>query len=247
MMTALTERPHAPVAEQPRRGGDRFVAGGLLLAAALFAAVQVLAGEVIPPLAVPMVVYAAFGFALARSAPRWLLVTTAVLLTLHLLTSLPFLVGALSHPETPGSFLPDAFIVITVVTVVIGALVGLRGRRNRRPLAGGAAALAAVVAVVSLVAAAGVSSDERQDGDVPVETVRTMFPAELAVPAGGATLWIDNQDAFRHTFVVDGADVHAELPGSTAVRVDVDLAPGTYRYFCDVPGHERMEGQIVAR
>jgi plastocyanin len=100
---------------------------------------------------------------------------------------------------------------------------------------------------VSVVAAGGVESDVHEPGDVVVEAVGALFPEQLQAPAGGAVLWVDNQDPIRHTFVIEGTDVHAELPGSSAVRVETDLAVGTYRFFCDVPGHERMEGELVVQ
>ena len=246
-MSTLAQRSDARLETGPRGGGDRFVAVGLLLLAALFATIQILAGELIPPLAVPALLYAGIGGVLLRVTRRWLVLTTVALIVVHLATSIPFLVAALAHPESPASFLPDAFIVIVALAVVVGALAGLRGSGSRRHIWVAAALLATALTVGSVVAASGVDSDVRQAGDVPIETVRSSFPARVQVPAGSAALWVDNQDAFRHTLVIEGTDVHAELPGSTAVRVETDLAPGTYRYFCDVPGHERMAGELVVR
>lgn len=246
-MSTLAQRPDVRLETQPQRRGDRFLGGGLLLLAALFASIQILAGEVIPPLAVAALVYAGLGGVLLRVTRRWLVLATSVLIVVHLATSIPFLVAALAHPESPASFLPDAFIVVVALAVLAGALTGLRGRGSRRRIAVAAALLAAALTVGSVVAASGVDSDVRQAGDVPIESVRSTFPARVQVPAGGAALWVDNQDPFRHTLVIEGTDVHAELPGSTAVRVETDLAPGTYRYFCDVPGHELMAGELVVR
>lgn len=244
-MTAVAPRRDVATRPQPPDPrGDRFVAAGLFLLTALFIGVQLLAGEIIPPLAVPALIYVALGAAIARRGSRWLRITAVVLPLLHLLTSIPFLAEALAHPETPASFLPDAFIVIVALSVVAGAIAGLRRAATRRPivLVAGVAALGAVA--ISLVAAAGVESAARQPGDVTVEAVGAEFPARVQVPTGAA-LWVDNQDPFRHTLVIEDTDVHVELTGSTAVRVDADLAPGTYRYFCSVPGHEAMEGELV--
>ncbi len=244
-MSTVLDRPDAPTSEAPTRRGDRFVATGLLVIAVLFAGTQVIAGEIIPPLGVATVVYAVLGAVVARRAPRWLVLAIVGLLGVHLVTSAPFLVEALAHPETPASFLPEAYIVLAVLTVAAGAVAG--SRRSRLAFGGAAGVLAIMLTVASLTVAATVSPDERQPGDVPVPTAHALFPEVLEIPAGGAVLWVDNQDAYRHTLVVEDAGVHAELPGSTAVRVEVDLEPGTYTYFCDVPGHERMVGEIVAR
>ena len=242
----LDTRPGAASAAD--EAGDRFVGSGLLLLAALFVSVQVLAGEVIPPLAVPVVLYTALGAAVLRWRRRWLLITVVVLVTVHLLTSVPFIAAALAHPETPASFLPDTFILVVALAVGIGAIMGVRAPdANRRPVTAVAAAGVFLAVAISAVAATGVGSEEQQPGDVTVEAVSSQFPDEVVVPTEGAVLWVDNHDPFRHTVVVEGTDIHAELPGSTAVRVPVDLAPGTYRYFCDVPGHSRMEGQLVVQ
>lgn len=248
-MTAVTERPAPHLETDQPPAGDRFVGIGLFLLTALFTGVQIMAGELIPPLAVPAVIYLGLGMAVLRRRPRWLLITVTVLLLLHLASSIPFIAAALAHPETPASFLPDAFITIVGLSVVAGAIAALRktGPGRRRPITVVAGVVAVLAVGVSVVAAGGVESDVHEPGDVAVEALGALFPEQLQAPAGGAVLWVDNQDPIRHTLVIEGTDVHAELPGSTAVRVEADLAPGTYRFFCDVPGHERMEGDLVVQ
>ena len=245
-MSTVIERPDMEeTTEAAPHQGDRFVAGGLMLIAALFVGTQLVAGELIPPLAVPAVIYAVLGALVARRAPRWLIIAVIGLLVVHMVASAPFLIEALRHPETPASFLPESFIVLAVLTVAAGAL--LRAGRSRLVFTGTAALIAVVLTVVSLMAATSVNGDERQPGDVSVTASGGTFPALVEAPAGGAALWVENQDRYRHTLVVEDAGVHVELPGSTAVRVELDLEPGTYEYICDVPGHERMVGEIVAR
>lgn len=248
VVTAVAERraPHLETGQPP--AGDRFVGIGLLLLTALFTGVQIMAREVIPPLAVPAVIYLGLGMAVLRRRPRWLLIIVTVLLLLHLVSSIPFIAAALAHPETAASFLPDAFITIVGLSVVAGAIAALRKTRpGRRPITVVAGVVAVLAVGVSVIAAGGVESVVQEPGDVVVEAVGTLFPEQLQAPAGRAVLWVDNQDPLRHTLVIEGTDVHAELPGSTAVRVEADLAPGTYRFFCDVPGHERMEGELVVQ
>ena len=249
-MSTTTTRPDLP-SETPAQAvtGDRFVAGAMLTVAVLLLALQGLAGGIIPPLAIFALLYLGLGVAVGRRRSRWLLVAVIVLTLVHLVGSLPFFVANLSHPESPASFLSEAFVGLALLTALIGAIGGLRGARprSRRPVAFGAIAVAALAVVVSVVAATGAESELLQPGDVAVEAVRSTFPELLEVPAGETVLWVDNQDPFHHTLVIDGTDVQHNLPGSTSVRLTVDLDPGTYRYFCDVPGHERMEGQIVVR
>ncbi len=232
----------------PTAAGDRFVAVGLFLVTAVFVALQLLAGEVFPPWAIPVVVYLALGLAILWRASRWLLITAIVLPLLQVATSAPFVIPGLTHPETPASFLPDVFILIGSLVVIVGAAVALRGveSRSRRPIAVIAVVIAAAAALTSVAATAGVSSDARQAGDVSVTAANVNYPEHVEVEQGGA-LWVQNQDPFRHTFVVEGTGVRAELTGSTAVRIDADLAPGTYKFLCDVPGHDAMQGALVVQ
>lgn len=243
---SVTTKPSTPsptIESEP--AGDRFVAGALWTVAGLLVILQVVAGEIIPPLAIAGLVYAGLGILLARRRSRRLLAAVIVLGVIHLAGSAPFMLANLSHPESTVSFLSEAFLGLAGMVVLIGAVAGLRTDRPgaRRPIAIGAGLLAAAAVVVSLAAASGVESEALGRGDVPVETVRSAFP-DIEVPAGGAVLWVDNQDPIHHTLVIEGTDVRAVLPGSTAVRVEVDLEPGTYRYFCDVPGHDSMEGVL---
>ncbi len=236
-----------PEAARPAVAGDRFVALGLFVLAAMFVALQVIAGEVTPFWGLPAVIYLALGLAILWRALRWLLIVAVVVPLLQVATGAPFMIQGFTHPETPASFLPEVFIVVASVVVVVGAAMALRGadRRSRRPIAALAGLIVAGAVTVSVVATSGVSSAVKQGGDVPVTAANVNYPERIEVQQGGA-LWAQNQDPFRHTFVVEGTNVRAELPGSAAVRVDVDLAPGTYKFVCDVPGHEEtMRGVLV--
>ena len=242
-MTAVTMSE----AVETRTRGDRFVATSLFALAAVFVALQVIAGEITPFWGPPAALYLVLGIALLWRAPRWLVTVAMVLVVTQVGTSLPFMIPGLAHPETPASFLPDILILIGSLAVVAGAVVALRSRtqsRSRRPIGLVAGAAAVAAALVSVVSSAGVASDARQAGDVDVVAQHVAYPQRVEVDRRGA-LWIDNRDPFRHTFVVEGTELRAELPGATAVRVEADLAPGTYTFFCDVPGHEEsMQGAL---
>ena len=251
-MSTSTARPvHPPPSADPgvERRGDPFVATTAMILAGSLLGVQVLAGELSPPLAVFAAIHLVLGIVLTRSRSRWPVVLALVLAIVYVAGGVPFFVANLAHPESPASFLAEAFALIAAMTLIVGAIAGLRGVRpgGRAPIAYAAAGLAVVAVIVSVVAAAGVDADVRQPGDVAIAAERSTFPAEVEVPVGGAGLWVDNRDPIHHTLVVDGPDVRVVLPGRTAVRVELDLAPGTYRYWCDVPGHDDMEGELTVR
>jgi plastocyanin len=245
-----TRRPTSTDGAGPTTApGDPLVASALLTATVLFLAYQLLAGHLIPPLAIFGVLTAILGLATLRRGGRWLLVLDAAVALLYLAGSVPFMAANLAHPESPVSFLAEVFLILALVTVVVGVVLRWRSApdRARRRTVGGAVGLALLATVVSLVAAASVDADARQDGDVAIVTERSVFPERVEVPAGGSVLWVDNQDPFHHTFVIDGTDIRETLVASSSVRVPVDLAPGSYRFWCDVPGHESMEGALDVR
>jgi plastocyanin len=245
-----TRRPTSTEVAGPTTApGDPLVASALLIATVLFLTYQLLAGHLIPPLAVFGVLTGALGLVTLRRRSRWLLVLDAVVALLYLVGSVPFMAANLVHPESPVSFLAEVFLILALATVVVGVVLRWRGApdRARRRTVTGAVGLALLATVVSLVAAASVDADARQDGDVAIVTERSVFPERVEVPAGGSVLWVDNQDPFHHTFVIDGTEVRETLVASSSVRVPVDLAPGSYRFWCDVPGHESMEGVLDVR
>ena len=246
-LTAERSRPSTTIAPPDQRG-DRLVAGALLIAAGVLVLYQLLAGHVIPPLAVFAALTTVIAGPLLRRRPRWLLALAAGVAVLYLGGSVPFVVANLAHPESPVSFLAEAFLVLAFVTAIVGVVLRWRGAGDaaRRRLVAGAVGIGLVGVVVSLVTAASVDSAARQDGDVPLVTDRSVWPDEVEVTAGGV-LWVDNRDPFHHTFVIDGTDVHEVLAANSAVRLPVDLGPGSYRYWCDVPGHESMEGTLHVR
>ena len=246
--TAVRTRPSGPTGPVTS-AGDPLVAGALLTTAALLLTYQLLAGHLIPPLAIFGVLTALLGVATLRRRSRRLLVLDAGVALLYLGGSGPFLLANLAHPESPVSFLAEVFLLLALGTVVVGVVLRWRDApaRARRRTAAGAGGLAVVAIVVSLVAASAVDADAHQDGDVAVVTQRSTFPASVEVPAGEAVLWLDNQDPFHHTFLIDGTDIREVMVASSSVRVPIDLAAGSYRYWCDVPGHESMEGVLDVR
>lgn len=249
-MSSLATRTTPPSETSDRPGGDRFVATAMFTVAAVMLTVQVLAGHVIPPLAIFGVLFLALGIAVGRRRSRWLLAIGIALGLLYLIGSLPFFVANLAHPESAVGFILEAFVALATLTTVVGAVLGLRDPRTagtRRPVALAAGGLAVLAVAVALVASSGVATEQRQADDVAIEAVRSTFPASVSVPANDAVLWIDNQDPFHHTLVIEGTDHRIELPASTSVRLPVSLDPGTYRYLCDVPGHDSMAGDLDVR
>ena len=66
-----------------------------------------------------------------------------------------------------------------------------------------------------------------------------IVPQDLAAGPGRLTFQIKNVGTVEHNFVVEGTAVKLESiqPGETQTAA-VDLAAGTYRMVCTIPGHE---------
>jgi plastocyanin len=88
----------------------------------------------------------------------------------------------------------------------------------------------------------------------PVAATVTAFdigfrPKEVQVPAGKPRIELVNDGATLHTMDIEGVPgFHLEVAskGAKAVK-EADLKPGSYVFFCDVPGHRQggMEGTLT--
>lgn len=227
----------------------RTLAATQLVLALTLVAIVAVNGVFIPPPVVFAILAAAMCGALLRwGTRRWVYALAAVFSGVFLASSVPFFVEDLAHPETFFSFFLACLAGIAAAVGIVGGLMAATGRAPRAPraVAGAGAALAAVALAVSLVATLNVEADSRAAGDIVVVAEDYEFaPGTLSLPAGRVGIYIENEDLVRHTFVVEGTDAKQELPGSTGRRLELDLPPGEYRFYCDVPGHENMDGRLT--
>lgn len=76
-------------------------------------------------------------------------------------------------------------------------------------------------------------------------------PDTAEATAGTVTVNFDNPAALSHDVVIEdesGAEIgKTDLISGSTTSTTVDLQPGTYTYFCDVPGHREggMEGTLT--
>jgi plastocyanin len=77
--------------------------------------------------------------------------------------------------------------------------------------------------------------------------------ASASTTAGSVTINFDNPASLSHDVVIEdesGADLgKTDLVSQGNTSVTVDLAPGTYAYYCDVAGHREggMEGTLTVK
>jgi plastocyanin len=136
---------------------------------------------------------------------------------------------------------------------VIAALV----RRND-PDAGRGAATGTGVIVIGMVAAgfaltwaiAPVKPPRIAAGAPRVVSKGVAFePTSIEAGKGKVAIAIRNSDLFWHTFTIDAAGVDVAVPVGAVRQVTFDAAPGSYTFYCKIPGHARagMRGTLTVR
>lgn len=228
---------------EPWRDG---VAAGLFVVVLGALGLMAVLGEVFPDALPFLAVFVGLGVGAARSSSTRLRWAIAALMTLFVGINMVFALGDLSHPESAGPFIATSVVIAGgVVTVALAALAARRRPLSAARVWAGAFGVLGVAAVGSLMAATGVENDVAQPGDGEVIAEDFEFPEQVSVPSSAGGLLLRNDDAARHTFVVEGQVDPVEMPANSQKRVDLDLGPGTYRYFCDIAGHEAMEGELI--
>lgn len=74
-------------------------------------------------------------------------------------------------------------------------------------------------------------------------------PTQLSAPAGSVAFELTSEATVRHTLAIEGVssgDPIVEAEAGQTSSGTVTLEPGTYTFFCDVPGHREagMEGTL---
>lgn len=110
-----------------------------------------------------------------------------------------------------------------------------------------------------LLAACGGGAETTPDdgaapnGDTTLEVTGTdglaFDPEQLSAPAGPVTFELTSEATVRHTLAIEGVNSNEPIVEAEAGQTSsgtVTLAPGTYTFFCDVPGHRQagMEGTL---
>jgi plastocyanin len=246
MTVSTPHRDHAAGTEALSPHSRDGVPLGIAVVLVGVAGIMAAYGEFFPDAAAISVVLAGLAIWATRNPSRRLRVAIALLLAIFVAINLAYAIGDLSHPESPAAFLATALVVGAGLVTIVLAVLSARGRpapaRRVWTIAGGAFVL---LAAASGLAAAAVDNDDRLPGDIEIVARNAAFPAEATVDAEATGLFVRNEDRFRHTLVIEGQVAAVELPAATDVRIPVDLEPGTHRYYCDIVGHESMEGTLV--
>lgn len=130
---------------------------------------------------------------------------------------------------------------------LIAAVVSLRnGAASGAAMAAG---LGVTVVVAASIAAVLTPAPVTGTADLQVVSEKVAFDqTTLRASAGPVTVELANRDLFWHTFTIDELGVDLAVPVGGNRQVDFEADPGTYRFYCRIPGHEvRMAGTLTVR
>ena len=108
------------------------------------------------------------------------------------------------------------------------------------------------LAEVGAAKAEGTAKAQGGKLDIPVGTGLSYKFAGAEAPAGKITIESVNEQSTDHNIAVEGDGVDEKGPvvkdGGTS-KIDVDLKPGEYTFYCSVPGHREggMEGKLTVK
>jgi plastocyanin len=215
-------------------------------AAGVVVAIDVLFLVLIQVLAHPLAgfsVLTLIGIALLRRRPRigmWMLVISSLVALVDVGSAIPHL----THPSSGVDFI-HAVVGVFGRLLVVGAGVAVwRQASDASARRVGTAAVGLLGAAALLAAVASLLSSGQQAA--PQDAVSSITDAEFedAVVASGGTLFVDNQDLFRHTYTVVGSDIDVHLAARQGERIAIDLDPGIYDIICVIPHHDFMTGTL---
>ena len=155
-------------------------------------------------------------------------------------------VGSIALPATLGT---------TAVVGLVAAAGFLLTRRN--PTAGkagarvlAAAALVVILGVTAIAAATATGRNTTAAGDLVISATNARYSTTtLTADRGTVAVDFTNNDLFWHTFTVTALGVDIRTPVKGHQRLSFNAAPGTYEFFCAIPGHKGigMRGTLVIR
>ena len=145
-----------------------------------------------------------------------------------------------------GLLVPGSLVAFSLAGVIgaVAAVIHLRDPAAGRGAAAPTGALAVVFVVASLGLVWAMTDAKAQvvpEGAVEVQTVNVAFlPDSLQVGGGRVTVAVRNRDLFWHTFTIDALRVDIRAPVGRLRPVTFEARPGTYSYYCRIPGHAAL-------
>jgi hypothetical protein len=198
------------------------------------------------------------------SAPRrsWLWLALLIVPVLFLLLNAPFIPFSLTHPADIGFTAVLPLLVGTIALVWSGVVAFRQARSGSTPSGASWPARIAVAVVAGATAGAfatGFLAAKGGGGSGSVAAAPTMATTLTAQNTKYLTtsysigssdvlgLFVENDDAFAHSFDIDSLNIHVQIPANATVAVAIKPASaGPLEFYCAVPGHREagMVGSI---
>jgi plastocyanin len=130
---------------------------------------------------------------------------------------------------------------VTDVAAYVGTVAGAGGKDTGRLAQAGAKA-------------EGTAKEKNGLLDIPVNKAGGLLfqYADAEATAGKVTIESKNDESIGHNIAVEGNGVSQQgqvVQGGGTSKIEVDLKPGTYTFFCSVPGHRQggMQGKLTVK
>ncbi len=162
-------------------------------------------------------------------------------------------IANLSTRETLGAVALPLALAVTSATGLIATAGYVVGGPD--PGAGQTAPVLVVIAALVLgavgtafgvVGAGTVQQSARSDLKISVHSAR-YSTTNLSATHGQVAIDATNNDLFWHTLTIDKLGVDVRVPVKGHRRIVFSAAPGTYTYYCAIPGHASigMKGTLT--
>lgn len=188
---------------------------------------------------------------------RWAPLLAVLWVIISVVPGLEPYISALTQPTETALFIVTLVsLVLLLITVVAGVAALIMGKRQadeaprwlRGFLIGSAAftlGASLVATIPPLSATAGVSAEALTQLPALVSGRNTFDQVELRAKVGKTVaLRLENSDTLTHSFDIDSFNVHVPMPtGSPALALFTPTTPGTYTFYCRIPGH-RAAGMV---
>lgn len=169
-----------------------------------------------------------------------------ILLALVMLDTAVWMVPAAVSNVRHGADLPyTAVPVLMSVTAIVGVLAAVGVAR--RWVAVVALGVALIVVGGSRIPSVG-TPDPLGHDDLLLTAKNVVFsPTTLRPGSTAVAVRVINHDLFWHSFTIDALHVDVRVPMGATRRTIFTARPGTYEFYCRVPGHKQagMKGTLT--